>query len=198
MTFARADIEAMNAMVLGDLLSAMNFSPASHFRTEDIFVTLLIFRNTPVKKPKTLLGDAWNMSGRGDGRRVRFGISLPRAIAEEFDELVEGMGYANRSKAIHDAISAFIAENKRLDTMEFASGTLTCVYYRDVKGIVEQIEELQHRYSGTISSSVHIALDSRKCLKVFIVRGPSRTVSEFAQELRTKRGVRHLKLAIVG
>lgn len=149
-------------------------------------------------KPKTLLDDAWNMSGRGDGGRVRFGISLPRAIAEEFDELVGGMGYANRSKAIHDAISAFIAENKQLGATEYVAGTLTCVYYRDVKGIIEQIEELQHRYSSTISSTVHIALGSKKCLKIFIVHGPSRTILEFAQELRTRRGVRYLKVAVVG
>jgi CopG family nickel-responsive transcriptional regulator len=149
-------------------------------------------------KPKTLLDDARNMSGLGGGRRVRFSISLPRAIAEEFDQLVEGMGYANRSKAIHDAISAFIAENKQLGATEYVAGTLTCVYYRDVKGIIETIEELQHRYSTTISSTVHIALGSRRCMKIFVVHGPSKAILEFAQELRTRRGVRHLRVAVVG
>jgi CopG family nickel-responsive transcriptional regulator len=138
------------------------------------------------------------MSGRVDGRRVRFGISLPRAIAEEFDELVVGMGYTNRSKAIHDAISAFIAENRRLDAAEHVAGTLTCVYYRDVKGIIEKIEELQHRYSKSISAAMHIPLGSRRCLKIFVVHGPSRIVLEFAQELRTRRGVRSIKVAVVG
>jgi len=112
--------------------------------------------------------------------------------------LVVRMSYANRSKAIHDAISAFLAENKQWGTEESVSGTLTCLYYRDVKGITEHIDELQHRYSTTISSTVHIALDARKCLKVFVVHGSGRAVLEFAQELRTRRGIRHLKVALVG
>lgn len=110
--------------------------------------------------------------------------------------MVERMGYATRSKAIHDAISAFIVENKRLDT-GYAAGALTCLYYRDVKGLIEQIDELHCRYASIIPSSLHIALGSRKCLRIFVVRGPRSTIYRLARELQTKRGIRHMKIAFV-
>jgi len=144
--------------------------------------------------PKTLACDGQDVSRRD--RRTRFGVSLPRALAEEFDELVERMGYATRSKAIHDAISAFIVENKRLDK-GYAAGALTCLYYRDVKGLIERIDELHCRYASIIPSSLQIALGPRKCLRVFIVRGPSNTIHRLARELQTKRGIRRMKIAIV-
>jgi len=129
-------------------------------------------------------------------RRARFGVSLPRALAEEFDELVEMMGYATRSKAIHDAISAFIVENKRSDT-GYAAGALTCLYYRDVKGLLERIDELHCRYASIISSSLLIALGSRKCLRIFVVHGSRSKIYGLARELQTKRGIRRMKIAIV-
>jgi len=110
--------------------------------------------------------------------------------------LVESMGYATRSKAIHDAISAFIVENRRLDS-GYAAGTLTCLYYRDVKGLIELIDELHCRYASIIPSSLHVALGSRKCLRVFVVCGPRVTIYRLARELQTKRGIRRMKIAIV-
>jgi len=130
-------------------------------------------------------------------RRSRFSVSLPSHLVDEFDLLVKRMGYASRSKAVHDAISAFIVENRASGKGEYGAGALVCLYYRDVKGLVEQIEEEQHRYSMIIASSLHITLDSKKCIRIFAVRGRREEISKFAQDIRTKRGVRHLKVVLM-
>ncbi|MGQ9514465.1 MAG: CopG family ribbon-helix-helix protein [Thermoproteota archaeon] len=131
------------------------------------------------------------------GRKERFSVSLPTPLVKEFDILVSRMGYATRSKAVHDAISAFIAENKTFGRGKNAAGALICLYYRDVKGIVEQIEEEQHRYSSIVSSSLHITLGSKRCMRIFAVRGNREVISKFAKDLQIRRGVRHLKMAIM-
>ncbi|MBO3804280.1 MAG: nickel-responsive transcriptional regulator NikR [Candidatus Brockarchaeota archaeon] len=130
-------------------------------------------------------------------RRTRFSVSLPSPLVEEFDALVKDMGYSTRSKAVHDAISAFIVENRASGKGEPAAGALVCLYYRDVKGLVEKIEDEQQKHSSIISSSLHIALDSKRCMRIFAVRGHREEIFKFAQDLQTRRGVRHLKLAMM-
>ena len=34
----------------------------------------------------------------------RIGVSLPKNLLDKFDMMTEGMGYANRSEAIRDAV----------------------------------------------------------------------------------------------
>ncbi|MGQ9565737.1 MAG: nickel-responsive transcriptional regulator NikR [Candidatus Bathyarchaeales archaeon] len=129
---------------------------------------------------------------------VRFSISLPPKLVNEFDEAWKGMGYDNRSKAAHDAFRSFISEYKW--TREEAGkivGAIVLVYYLDKPSLLNEIIRVQHEFEGVISSVMHIHLAKDKCLELIAVKGKVGKVRELSQELAAKKGVKQLKLAAI-
>ena len=45
---------------------------------------------------------------------VRVGVTFPPDLLKDFDDIIAKMGYESRSKAIQDAVRAFISEYKWL------------------------------------------------------------------------------------
>jgi len=76
-------------------------------------------------------------------------------------------------------------------------GAITMVYNPHVKGLEEALTEVQHQFEKTIRSSMHIHLDHENCLEIIAVKGKAYDVRDLAQELKTRKGVKQLKLAIV-
>ena len=48
------------------------------------------------------------------GNVVRLGVTFPPDLLKDFDDIIAKMGYESRSKAIQDAVRAFISEYKWL------------------------------------------------------------------------------------
>ena len=49
---------------------------------------------------------------------TRIGVSLPKNLLEEFDNIIRTRGYSSRSEAIRDAIRNYIMEYKWLEREE--------------------------------------------------------------------------------
>ncbi|MBS7653955.1 MAG: nickel-responsive transcriptional regulator NikR [Candidatus Bathyarchaeia archaeon] len=129
---------------------------------------------------------------------VRFSISLPPALVEEFDSAWKSMNYENRSKAVHDAMRTFISEFKwtRGETEQMA-GAILILYYLDKPNLLEKIMEIQHKFRNIISSTTHIHLEEDKCLEMIAVNGKAGEIRNLAQELMPKKGVKQVKIAVV-
>jgi len=126
------------------------------------------------------------MSGRG--KVTRFSVSLPPGLVDELDEAWRTMKYENRSKAIHDAVSGFITEFEWMkEESGQIAGTVNVLYYTDKPGLVEEMVEIQHRYMGVISSSLHILLEENKCLEIVAVRGTVKEVKGLAQAIQARK-----------
>jgi CopG family nickel-responsive transcriptional regulator len=59
------------------------------------------------------------------------------------------------------------------------------------------IQNVMQNLVTTIRSSMHIHLDQENCLEIIAVKGKASDVRDLAQELKTRKGVKQLKLAIV-
>jgi CopG family nickel-responsive transcriptional regulator len=128
----------------------------------------------------------------------RICISMPPDLLKEFEDVRRGMGYGDRSKAVHAALRSFISDNKWIRWEEgMGVGAITMVYDHDVKGLEEALTDIQHLHQSVISSSMHIHLDERNCLEIIAVRGYAKTIRDLAQRLMTERGVKQLRLSIV-
>ena len=129
---------------------------------------------------------------------TRFSVSLPPTLVDDFDDSWKSMGYANRSKAAHDAFRAFITETKwtREESEEIA-GTVTLLYYLDKPGLLNHIVEAQHKFENIVLSSMHLHLTENKCMEIIAVRGKAADVKSLSQELMTKKGVKQLKLTVM-
>ena len=129
---------------------------------------------------------------------VRVGVTFPPELLQSLDEMIEDMGYESRSKAIQDAVASFVSEQRLLRKEKGRkAGVLVMVYDHDVKGLEDELVEAQHRHRNVINSVLHVHLSDKECLEAVAVRGEAADIRHLAQELATRKGVKHLRSTIV-
>jgi len=128
----------------------------------------------------------------------RISISLPTLLLQRFDEHSQRLNYANRSKAIQDAMQHLISESKWLCEQQGTGvGAITMVYDHHVTQLDNILTDVQHRFHDVICSSMHIHLDDNNCLEIIAIRGPAKNIRDLATSLQTQKGVKQLKLTII-
>ena len=129
---------------------------------------------------------------------VRVGVTFPPELLKELDETIEDMGYESRSKAIQDAVSSFITEQRVLHKEKGTkAGVLVMVYDHDVKGLEDDLIKSQHHHRNIINSVLHVHLSDKECLEAVAVKGEAEDIRKLAQELATRKGVKQVRSTIV-
>jgi CopG family nickel-responsive transcriptional regulator len=138
--------------------------------------------------------------GRESGmtKIVRVGVTFPPELLKDFDKVTEEMGYESRSKAIQDAVTSFITDQRLLHEQKGKkAGVLVMVYDHDVKGLEDDLIESQHHHRDVINSVLHVHLSDRECLEAVAVKGEAEDIRKLAQELATRKGVKQVRSTIV-
>ena len=131
-------------------------------------------------------------------RIVRVGVTFPPELLRELDKIIEEMGYESRSKAIQDAVTSFITEQRLLKKQKGKkAGVLVMVYDHEVKGLEDDLIEAQHHHRQVICSVLHVHLSDRECLEAVAVKGNAEDIRKLAQELATKKGVKQVRSTII-
>ena len=129
---------------------------------------------------------------------VRVGVTFPPELLKDLDETIEEMGYESRSKAIQDAVTSFVTEQRLLRKQNGKkAGALVLVYHHDVKGLEDELIEAQHHHRNVINSVLHVHLSDKECLEAVAVKGEAEDIRKLAQELATRKGVKQLRSTIV-
>jgi CopG family nickel-responsive transcriptional regulator len=129
---------------------------------------------------------------------VRVGVTFPPELLKELDETIEKMGYDSRSKAIQDAVSSFITEQRLLrDEKGRKAGVLVMVYDHDVRGLEDDLVDAQHHHRGVINSVLHVHLSDKECLEAVAVRGDAKDIRKLAYELSARKGVKQVRSTII-
>ena len=129
---------------------------------------------------------------------VRVGVTFPPDLLRDFDEIIDKMGYENRSKAVQDAIRIFVSERKWLQEEKGThAGVLMMLYDHEVRGLESALTDIQHRFAETISSTMHVHLNERDCLEAVAMNGKAADIRKLSDELAAKRGVKILKSMFV-
>jgi len=130
-------------------------------------------------------------------RVVRFSVSIPPSLLEEFDAVTEGFGY-NRSSAVQAAMREFLTEKRwTMEEKGGVAGAITMIYAHHVRGLRGRLTETQHNHREVISSTIHVHLDDENCLEIIAVKGAVKAIRDLAGELMTTRGLKQLKIAIL-
>ena len=128
----------------------------------------------------------------------RLSVSLPTPLVKEFDNVWRSMQYADRSKAVHDALRNFISEHRWMqEKTEQLMGAIVLVYYPDKPGLLKAIMDVQHEFESIISSTMHVHLTRDKCLEIIAVKGKAEDTKVLTQKLMAKKGVKELKFAAI-
>jgi CopG family transcriptional regulator, nickel-responsive regulator len=126
---------------------------------------------------------------------ARIAISIDKRLMDRFDKVLDEKGYTNRSEAIRDLIRDSLVEREWEEGKEVV-GTITLVYSHHTRELTDTLNDLQHKYYGSIISNLHVHLDEHNCLEVMVVRGNSGEVRAIADRLIGTRGVVHGKLTM--
>jgi len=124
----------------------------------------------------------------------RFGVSMDDELLERFDRLCKRRKYANRSEALRDLVRDALVRDEWEGDEEIV-GTITLVYDHHTRELSDGLTEVQHDHFDAILSNLHVHLDHNNCLEVIAVRGKASLVQKVADELISKRGVKHGKLS---
>ena len=127
---------------------------------------------------------------------VRFGISMPEGLLDDFDHYCKEKNYQNRSEAIRDLIRDTLVASEWSDIEEDQEvvGTITFVYDHHKRELVNALLDVQHDYDSLVIASQHIHLDHDHCLEVTAVRGTTATIRDLANKIRSMKGVKHAAL----
>ncbi|UCH31573.1 MAG: nickel-responsive transcriptional regulator NikR [Candidatus Bathyarchaeota archaeon] len=128
---------------------------------------------------------------------VRVGVTFPPELLNDFDKVIEDMGYKSRSKAIHDAVRAFVNEQKWLSNVEGDKvGSITMIYNHQIRKLEADLTEVQHHFESIISASMHMHISQDRCLEAIAVKGTVEKIKHLAAKLRARRGVEEVRLNI--
>ncbi|WP_207952242.1 nickel-responsive transcriptional regulator NikR [Paenibacillus turpanensis] len=127
---------------------------------------------------------------------IRFGVSMPERLAEQFDDFIAAKGYGNRSEAIRDLVRKALLEPGAIESDQLVAGTIVMVYDHHASELSALLTELQHRYHHDIISTMHIHLNHEQCLEVLVVRGMLTRLHELHRAIQVLKGVLYAELSV--
>lgn len=128
----------------------------------------------------------------------RFTISLSDSLAADFDRWLQLNGYTNRSEGVRDLLRKVIAtERITQNQAQHGIATISFIYNHHERSLAERLTSLQHNAHDLVVCSTHVHLDHDDCLESLFLRGPIKTIQEFAKLLTAESGVRHSSLNLI-
>jgi CopG family nickel-responsive transcriptional regulator len=123
-------------------------------------------------------------------RIIRISLTLPPPLLEKLDNSITEIGYPNRSKAIQDALTSFIANHEKLLRLKgVKTGLITVLYDHSSIGLEESLNEIQHHYRETIISTMHVHLSKQYCLEAIAVKGDISDIMMLLNKVKSEKGV---------
>ncbi len=105
-------------------------------------------------------------------------------------------GYKNRSLAVADMVRERLIEHQHEVDGNEAVASVTLVYDHHKARVQEALTDLQHRFRGSVISTMHVHLDHHNCLEVLVLRGKATEIRALADRLIALKGVKHGKLVL--
>ena len=134
-----------------------------------------------------------------DGELSRIGISLPKHLLDQFDQIINYRGYSSRSEGIRDAIRSYLQYYKWMsDVKGERQGVITMIYDHDQRGLLVVLTDIQHEFKGIIQASLHAHVSESRCLEVILLRGEGTQLKSLAERLMSQKGVESVKLTTIG
>lgn len=127
--------------------------------------------------------------------KTRVSLSLHEGLLKEFDTIAESLGHPTRSKAVSEAMRAFVS-TKRWDLAKKGTvpGVILITYDHHARGVSNALTELQHDYNDIVGATMHIHLSKHTCLEVVSFKGEADRVRSLAKMLQSQKGVLDLKV----
>ena len=129
----------------------------------------------------------------------RLTISLDDPLAEALDAFLAGSGYTSRSEGVRDIVrDAMGRHNNEVAAHRHSVANLSYIYDRRVRRLASRLSDMQHAHHDLIVSSTSLPLDHDSNLESVMLKGSTLALRQFADQVRSERGVRSLLLNLIG
>jgi len=129
----------------------------------------------------------------------RVTVTLDDDLMADLDRIIARRGYQNRSEAIRDLARAGI-QQAALDTgegIQHCVGALVYVYDHSARELAKRLVQASHDHHDLSVATLHVHLDHDSCIEVTVLKGSTKKVREFSDQVIAQRGVRHGRLVLV-
>jgi CopG family transcriptional regulator, nickel-responsive regulator len=127
---------------------------------------------------------------------ARFSVSLPAALLNELDAMVERRQFPSRSHAIAEmAREQLLDQSLELGDVSMA-GTISFVYDYQKPNLQRRLADIQHKNYLMVVASMHVHLENHQYLEVLLVQGPAKDLRRLTDTLASCKGVKHARLSL--
>ncbi len=124
---------------------------------------------------------------------IRFSISLEEELAKELDEFVKNNQFSNRSQAIRHLIEKNLVEKKWM-CGNIVAGAIILLYNYEKKDVLSSINDICHENREKVLSAQQFFLADESMISVIAVKGCSKELTLFSEQLIGIKGIKHGKL----
>jgi len=110
-------------------------------------------------------------------------ISLPDALLQKADALIEKRGYAGRSELVRACVRDHLVASLAEERDGVRSASVTLVYPH---GEEKHFTRIRHDFTDVVRSMMH-GHAKTACIEIFVVEGPAARVRGFVDALRATR-----------
>ena len=129
---------------------------------------------------------------------VRFGVSIPQDLSDEFDEHLGARGHANRSEAIREMIRETLTAEAWKAGDGKQAAVLTFVVDAQKQEPVRRVIECLHGMGPLVTSSMHSRFNAREEIWVLMLEGKAGELRRKTDEMLGMKGVSLGKLILAG
>ena len=126
---------------------------------------------------------------------MRTSLNISEELLTEFDDTWNAEGLDSRSRAVREAMEAYIEAHTRLDEV---SGNVVTVLAFDYEHepVIEDLHGVQHEYQDVITTTNHVH-EGEWCLETIFCRGPANRVRALVYALRDFDAVSRVKVMLL-
>lgn len=127
---------------------------------------------------------------------MQISLRLPRKLMNDLDDIANDLGYQARSKVMRDALNDYIIRYNWMNEVKGKYiGVLTVKYNLHSVGVMENLREVQHDFSGHIKTSIQIHISKDYCLEIIVLKGDVKYIRTVTGKVMGINGVEHVKLS---
>ena len=131
-----------------------------------------------------------------NSRLIRFSVTVPEELLDEFEGKYYAENRANRSEAVRSLMRKYISSERWRCSGGEVCATVTIVYDHHINELTRKLTAAQHDNGHVIICSTHVHLNHETCLECVITKGLAQDIQSFIEALRKIRGIKSLNVNV--
>lgn len=126
---------------------------------------------------------------------MRTSFNIPEDLLVEFDETWDAEGLDSRSRAVREAMYAYIETHTRLEEVSGDVATILAFDYEHER-VIRDLHDVQHDFKDIITTTSHMH-EGEWCLETVFCRGEAARIRQLVYRLRDFDAVSRVKVLLL-